>query len=116
MDCPLPDFMDAGRTEIRKPKPGEAEPDTAPFTYCRKVQRTDASLKRGGGDSAVAVMAFYGVTAWPTLRPLNRQSVVSSWAAVVAAVVASAPAAAFDGAAGSSGSSSWPNFALRSAC
>jgi hypothetical protein len=65
-------------------KLGEAEPDTAPFTYV-------PSLKRGGGDSAVAVMAFYGATAWPTLRPLNRQSVISSWAAVVAAVVASAP-------------------------
>jgi hypothetical protein len=47
-------------------------------------------------------MAFCGVTAWPTLRPLNRQSVVLSWAAAAvvaeaAAVVASAPTAAFDG-------------------
>jgi hypothetical protein len=36
----------------------EAEPDSAPFTYCRKVQRTDASLNTRGADPAVAVMAF----------------------------------------------------------
>jgi len=48
-------------------KLGEAEPDTAPFTYV-------PSLKRGGGDSAVAVMAFYGrdgLADIATAQPVN---------------------------------------------
>src|SRR5258705_11544000 len=104
--------LDELRSE--NPKLGGAEPDTAPFTYCRKVQRTDASLKRGGGDSAGAVMGFYGGTGRAALWTLQPQNLGFFLGGVCAAVFSSAPNSSLFWREGCAGPRSVPTFRFRS--